>query len=186
MLEILIKMWYTFFEVVVMIHSIQSCAFSGHRPKSFSFGYDETSVDFQLLRSKMKNTIIQVCNAGCRAFYCGMAEGVDLWCGEIVLELKETYEPSLEIFPVVPYFSQPDSMCPANKDRYRRIMEAAKERFLVSRAYNKSCFQRRNRFMVDSCDALIAVIREDHLWSGTAQTVRYAEKRNKQVFYIHP
>ena len=101
MLEILIKMWYTFFEVVVMIHSIQSCAFSGHRPKSFSFGYDETSVDFQVLRSKMfyffgtlhhsKNILSKSCLGICvqvRTFFERMQAGINLGLGHGVILLR--------------------------------------------------------------------------------------------------
>lgn len=169
-----------------MIETINSCAFTGHRPSSFSFGYDETHPDYYSLRSKLKNTIIQVCNAGCRTFYCGMAEGVDLWGGEIVLELMHQFQPKLEIVAVVPYLAQPKTMTPLNQERYRNIMEVAKNRYLVSSQYKKSCFQKRNYFMVDSSDALIAVLKEGREISGTGQTVRYAKKQKKRIFMISP
>lgn len=167
------------------MQNISSCSFTGHRPKAFSFGYDESSPEFLDLRNKIKNTIIQVCNSGCRTFFCGMAEGVDLWCGEIVLELRDDFSPPLEICAVVPHYSQPDSMSGVNKERYRRIMNSAKERFLVSRQYSKFCFMKRNRFLVDSTDAIIAVLKEGEDRSGTAQTVRYAKKMKKRIFFVN-
>lgn len=167
-----------------MVENIESCAFTGHRPRSFSFGFDESSPDFLELRNRMKNTIIQVCNAGCRTFYCGMAEGVDLWCGEIVLELQHQFDPPLKICSVVPFLAQPASMSAANQLRYRRIMDASCERFLVSTNYSKSCYQKRNYYLVDSCDALIAVFKDCEDRSGTAQTIRYARRKNKKIFII--
>lgn len=167
-----------------MFGEIKSCCFTGHRPKAFSFGYDEENEEFLALRSKMKNTIIQVCNAGCRTFFCGMAEGVDLWCGEIVLELSDRFDPPLEIVPVVPFLAQPSSMSEKNKMRYYRIMEAAKQRYLVSRPFTKFCYGKRNRFMVDSSDGVIAVFKEGEERSGTAQTIRFAKQKKKKIFLI--
>ena len=167
-----------------MLENIKSCAFTGHRPRSFSFEYDENSEEFLELRTKIKNTIIQVCNSGCRKFYCGMAEGVDLWCGEIVLELKDSFNPPLEICAVVPFISQPATMTPSNQKRYRKIMEASSERFLVSRNFTKACYQKRNYYLVDSTDALIAVFKAGEERSGTGQTIRYAKKKNKKIFLI--
>ena len=167
-----------------MLDNITSCSFTGHRPRSFSFEYNESSAEFSALRTRIKNTIIQVCNAGCRKFYCGMAEGVDLWCGEIVLELKDSFDPPLEICAVVPFIAQPVSMTPANQARYRKIMEASSERFLVSRNFTKACYQKRNYYLVDSADALIAVFKVGEERSGTGQTIRYAKKKNKKIFLI--
>ena len=163
---------------------ISSCSFTGHRPKSFSFGYDENSVEFLELKNKIKNTVIQVCNAGCRTFYCGMAEGADLWCAEVVLELKDQYDPPLEICPVIPFLAQPVTMTKKNQIRYRMIMDASERKYLVSSNFTKNCYQKRNYYLVDSADALIAVFDETNSKSGTAQTVRYAKRKEKQIFII--
>ena len=168
-----------------MITNISSCAFTGHRPKSFSFGYNENTQEFLDLKERMKNSIIQACNAGCRTFYCGMAEGVDLWCAEIVLEIRERYTPALRLIPVVPFLKQPCGMSEMNKRRYHRIMESAEERFLVAREYRKDCYLKRNRFLVESADALIAVFDPKLPRSGTAQTIRLANAKKKSVFLIH-
>ena len=167
-----------------MISKLSSCAFTGHRPRSFSFGYREDSPEFCRLQERIRNTIVQVCNAGCRVFYCGMAEGVDLWCGEIVLNMREQFDPPLRIIPVVPFLAQPDHMTERNKQRYYRIMQASEERYLVSRTFSRFCYRKRNQFLVDSADALIAVYREEEEHSGTAQTMRYAEQKQKRIFRI--
>ena len=166
------------------MEEIRSCAFTGHRPKSFSFGYDESDPDFTALRNRMQSAIVQACNAGCRRFYCGMAEGVDLWCGEIVWEMRDFYDPPLEIVAVVPFLGQENAMKTRFYGRYHRIMKTAKERYLVSRTYHKDVYRRRNQFLVDSCDALIAVYDPAQSASGTMQTVRYAEKKGKRIFRI--
>lgn len=169
-----------------MQRKLCACSFTGHRPKSFPFGYREEDIGFQELRARIRDAVISVCNLGCRTFYCGMAEGADLWCGEIVLELRDSFDPPLEICAVVPYLSQPEKMTKKNQQRYRAIMESAKERYLVAKDYHKLCFQKRNLFLVDSCDVLIAVLQSDNDRSGTAQTVRMAKKKNKKVILVEP
>ena len=166
------------------MEEIRSCAFTGHRPRSFSFGYDETSASYLALRERMKNCIIQAMNAGCRRFYCGMAEGVDLWCGEIVLELMDRYDPKPEIVAVVPFMEQDKAMRDVFYKRYHKIMQASTEHYLVSPKYHKDCFKKRNQFLVDSCDALIAVYLSGEPLSGTMQTVHYAERKGRKIFRV--
>ena len=103
-----------------------------------------------------------------------------------MLELRDSYDPPLEINAVVPYLSQPEKMTSMNQNRYRKIMEASKERFLVARDYHRLCYQKRNYFLVNSCDVLIAVLQSENDRSGTAQTIRMAKKKNKKVILIEP
>ena len=166
------------------MEEIRSCSFTGHRPKSFPFGYDENNEAFLDLRNKMKSCIIQAMNAGCRRFYCGMAEGVDLWCAEIVLELADFYEPKPEIIAVVPFIGQDKTMKTRFFELYHRVMQSASERYLVSRTYHKDCYRKRNQFLVDSCDALIAVYLSGEPLSGTMQTVHYAERKGRKIFRV--
>ncbi|MBP5289033.1 MAG: DUF1273 family protein [Clostridia bacterium] len=166
------------------MNEIRSCAFTGHRPKSFSFGYDETDPAFTELKNRMRSCVIQALNAGCRRFYCGMAEGVDLWCGEIVLELMDRFTPKPELVAVVPFYNQDKTMRPQFRERFHRIMIASSARFLVNHEYHKDCFRKRNQFLVDSCDALIAVYKPDETISGTMQTIHYAERKGRKIFRV--
>lgn len=134
----------------------------------------------------MKNAILQVCNMGCRRFYCGMAEGVDLWCGEILLEIKKTIEPSLEICAVIPFFDQKKSMSPQNVARYQSILDNAVLHVFIDSGFKTTAFKKRNRYMIEHADALIAVWDTENYRSGTAQTVRLAKKRNLPIFYVTP
>ena len=55
---------------------------------------------------------------------------------------------------------------------------------MLQKEYTRDCMQKRNRYLVDSCDYLIAV------WygtaSGTGSTVRYAQENNKSIIIINP
>ena len=65
-----------------------TCAFTGHRPNSFHFGYDEEHPHCQRVKLAMLSQIVALIDNGVTTFLTGMALGVDLWGAEIVLGLK--------------------------------------------------------------------------------------------------
>ena len=51
--------------------------------------------------------------------------------------------------------------------------------------YTSDCMQKRNQYMVDNSDILIAVW-DKRIKGGTAKTFEYAQKTNKPVIIINP
>lgn len=56
-----------------------SCAFTGHRPKSFPWKYDENADACLLLKKVLTREIVKLIDRGVTDFYSGLAEGVDTW-----------------------------------------------------------------------------------------------------------
>ena len=76
---------------------IQTCCFTGHRPQSFPWKYNEADPRCLLLKFRLKRQIIQaVKQDGVRHFLTGMALGVDTWAAEIVLSLRKRWSLTLE------------------------------------------------------------------------------------------
>lgn len=70
----------------------QSCCFTGHRPQSLPFRFNENDERCIDLKRRLKDAIIEmITQNGVTHFISGMAIGVDMYAAEIVLELKETY-----------------------------------------------------------------------------------------------
>ena len=67
-----------------------SCAFTGHRPSNFSFGYDEEHPDCCKIKAIMATQVVSLIQNGVTTFLTGMALGVDIWGAEIVLACKKT------------------------------------------------------------------------------------------------
>lgn len=164
---------------------IKSCAFTGHRPSGFDFGYDEDNEHCRRIKRELKDAVTALCFEGYTAFYVGMAEGVDIWAAECLISLLEFF-PKLEIFAVIPFRGQIHGMTDAYKSRYERIIEYASQTFIISEEYTKNCFRARNYFMVEQSDTLIAVYDNSKALTGTGQTVRYAEGKGKRIIYIKP
>ena len=53
------------------------CAFTGHRPKKFPWGYDEADTRCAALKKALTEQIAKLADTGYTDFFSGMAEGAD-------------------------------------------------------------------------------------------------------------
>ena len=141
-----------------------TCCFTGHRPNSLPFGYDEQNPQCIRMRFLIWNLLNKlITEKGVTHFISGMALGIDQICAEVVLELKARH-PEITLECAFPCETQAETM--------------------LQHHYDKDCMQKRNRYMVDSSDIIIAV------WngkpSGTGNTIRYAQEQEKTVIVIDP
>lgn len=81
------------------------CSFTGHRPDKFNFKYNEEHIDCIRLKAKLIDEIEKLYLSGVKYFLTGCAVGVDIWCAEIVLQLKNKYE-DIELFSVLLWFTK--------------------------------------------------------------------------------
>ena len=161
-----------------------TCAFTGHRPKSFPWKYDETAPDCVLLKKVLAAQIKALADRGVTDFFSGMAQGMDQWSSQIVLDLKKK-NPALKLHCVLPCKGQ-ESKWPASAQKcYHSILEQANEIVYVGQEYNRDCMLKRNRYLVDHSSFLLAVY-NGSFRSGTGATVRYALKQSREVISIDP
>ncbi len=64
---------------------VKSCAFTGHRPKKFPWGYNETDARCVALKKALAEEITKLVDAGYTDFFSGMAEGTDAWAAMTVM-----------------------------------------------------------------------------------------------------
>ena len=160
------------------------CAFTGHRPKSFPWKYDETASDCVLLKEVLTAQIEALADRGVTDFLSGMAQGTDLWCSEIVLDLKKK-NPALRLHCILPCKGQESKWTASAQERYHSILDQANEVVYVGQEYSKDCMLKRNRYLVDHSSFLLAVYNGTRR-SGTGATVRYALKQGREVIVIDP
>ncbi len=159
-----------------------SCAFTGHRPAHFAFGYNENHPDCIALKEEMRKEVIALIEVGVTTYYSGMALGVDIWGVELVLELKKEH-PELELIAVLPCETQANRWSDTQRERYFSLLPSCDEVIYVSRHYTPTCVLDRNRYMLDHAKHLLAVYdgREN---GGTAHTVTYAKKKEHNIIII--
>ena len=156
----------------------------GHRPKSFPWKYKETAPDCVLLKETLAAQIRLLADSGVTDWLSGMALGVDLWCAQIVLSLKEK-NPALRLHCSLPGEGQEVKWPKAEQEQYHSILKRADEVVYVSRDYHPDCMLERNRYMVDRASILLAVYNGTYR-SGTAMTVRYAKEQGTKIMIIDP
>ena len=161
-----------------------ACAFTGHRPKSFPWKYDESAPDCVLLKEVLATQIEALANRGVTDFLSGMAQGADLWCSEIVLDLKKK-NPALRLHCVLPCKGQESKWTASAQKRYHSILAQANEVVYVGQEYSKNCMLKRNRYLVDHSSFLLAIYNGTRR-SGTGATVRYAQQLGKCIYILDP
>lgn len=161
------------------------CAFTGHRPQSLPFRFNETDERCISLKQKLRTEIVRMIeDEGADYFISGMAIGIDMYAAEIVLDLKDANYPDIKLECAVPCESQQEKWAKALQERYAANVAKCDKRTLLQKEYTPGCMEKRNRYMVDQADALIAVW--DGRPSGTGKTIRYAMEKNKPIHVIHP
>lgn len=162
----------------------KTACFTGHRPQTITYLWDETSAMSLELKAKLEKAIIYLIeNKGVTNFISGMALGVDMIAAEIVLELKSKY-PEIMLECALPCETQASRWSVKYRDRYFNIIEMSDKETLLQTHYTADCMHKRNRYMVDLSDYVIAVW--DGSPSGTGKTVMYAKENHKTILQIKP
>lgn len=159
------------------------CSFSGYRPSKLPFPWDKSCYAYRRLRGLIREEITALAEKGVRYFQTGMARGIDLMCGEIVLELKKRYK--IELICVIPCLNQSLGWGTEDLDTYDRLLRAAAGVVQVTgRRYSKGCMLKRDRYLVDTAQYLISVF--DGKKGGTMFTVHYAMRKKRTVIILNP
>jgi uncharacterized phage-like protein YoqJ len=159
-----------------------TACFTGHRPQNLPCGFDEYHPACLKIKRQLLRMIIGLIEKKhVTHFISGMAIGTDMWAAEIVLELKEEY-PNITLEAAIPCRSQPNVWKDSLKKRHNEILSQCDKVTLLQENYTSDCMIKRNRYMVDKSDYIVAV------WngkpSGTGNTIEYAVKRKRTVYCI--
>lgn len=162
----------------------QSCCFTGHRPKFFVFGEDETHLHCLAVKAFLRDRIEHlITSEGVTHFISGGALGVDTWAMEEVAALKEKY-PGVTLECALPYAGMPDRFNERDRARHDAAMVHCDRKTIVCPEYHKNCMNQRNEYMVDNAGFLIAVW--TGIMTGTGRTVEYARRLKRTVFLLNP
>lgn len=166
------------------------CCFTGYRPHRF--GFSAEGLRPEQVQQALAEQIAALYAEGCRTFISGMCIGVDLWAAAEVLKLQKQH-PDVQLWAAVPFEGQEGHWSHPWQLEYRRILAGCQRVEVLfnqteAAADPSACYRRRNRWMVDRADTVLAVCRLDiaDQRSGTAATVRYARQEQKRILYIHP
>lgn len=150
-----------------------SCCFTGHRAMSM----EEQQRIYPILMEKLTEATAK----GVTVFRNGGALGFDTMSALSVIRLKERH-PQLKLFIDAPHRGQSERWEEFDRNVYEYILARADKVTYVSERYQRGCMQKRNRFMVDNSDFVIAYVKR--IRGGSYYTACYAESLGKEVVYL--
>ena len=165
----------------------KSCAIISHRPTRFKWKYKENYAGCKRLKKRLHDQFVMLYEHGVRRFYVGGGLGVDLWAGEILLDMKKQPEyAELELVVVIPFPGHDDAWEGPTRRRFSFLKDHSQV-VLASSEIGAEGYRRRNFYLVDHADCMVAVFDGDQsIRSGIGQTVLQAERKGIPVILIHP
>ena len=146
----------------------KTCCVTGHReiPAGRADG----------IRELLRREVLAAVADGYSHFISGFAAGADLLFADIVVSLKERHPITLEA--ALPYegrMKTPDKT-------FQRLIRCCDTVKIHSDCYFEGCYARRNRYMVDQSQRIIAVY-DGRTTGGTAATLRYAAGKEVRIVW---
>lgn len=115
---------------------LHRCCFTGHRPQKLRRSEKE-------IKDDLESAIQQAITDGYTTFITGMAYGVDIWAGQIVVQLRK-HNPALHLIAAVPFRGFEDRWSSDWKRAYQELLEQSDLVKYICPGYNAGAYQRRN------------------------------------------
>jgi uncharacterized phage-like protein YoqJ len=161
------------------------CSFTGYRTQKLNACLAKSGIGTAQLQEFLQKHMSDMLDCGFMTFMCGMAIGSDLMFAQAALSLRKQYLSLVRFVAVLPCLSHDKNWRESDRALCREILAQADEVVLVSeQQYFDGCMAKRNRYLVDKCDELLAVY--DGQYGGTMQTINYAKDKRKRVTIIDP
>jgi len=149
---------------------------TGHRPQKLGDEYNGVGPYSDWMRFVLRGLLEQHEPS---KVISGMALGADMIWAEVALNLN------IPVIAAVPFRGQETIWPKKSKDRYFGILKQCEQTIMVSQGiYAAFKMQKRNEWMVKNCSFVVAIW--DGSEGGTANCVKYAESKNKEVIIFNP
>ena len=158
------------------------CCITGHRPSGFTFPRDEDNPLFINYLKKLAKEVESLIKAGYDTFITGMAEGADIDFAKTVIMLRNKYK-YIKLEAALPYPKPYPKNLKRHQEEYYDILSKCSKCHIVSDHFFRGCMHKRNKFMVD-CSDLVLAIWNGNDKGGTWSTIQYARQREKSIRYI--
>ena len=161
---------------------LHRCCFSGHRPEKL----EEPEAQIKdWLREQIESAIA----AGFTTFISGCAMGVDIWAGQIVIRLRDEEKVRkgssvLRLIAATPWPGFTNRWNIDWQEQYSQLLRDADLVVPVSNRYSNDVFDKRNEWMVDHSNRLIAFY--NGAPGGTRNIIEYAQKHGVEVVSNNP
>lgn len=147
----------------------KTCCVTGHR--------DIPAEQIGHIKKSLEQEIDHAISDGFSCFISGFADGVDLLFAGIVAE-RITKNPALKLIAAIPYRRRLDTL--KKSEQTRALIDLCAEIYVAAEEYHPSVYAKRNRYMVERSDRVIAVY-DGREKGGTVGTIRLAHTLRKEL-----
>jgi uncharacterized phage-like protein YoqJ len=148
---------------------------SGHRPNKLG-GFSVPNPTYLYVCQQIQQRLKQLQPA---KVISGFALGYDQWLANIAIKL------GIPVIAAIPFQGQENAWPASSQRTYRSLLNKVSETFIVCQgSYAAWKLQRRNEWMVDHCDLLLACY--DGTIGGTHNCIQYAKSINRSIVVINP
>jgi len=147
----------------------KTCCVTGHR--------DIPAEQVGHIKKSLEQEVDRAISDGFTCFISGFADGVDLLFAEIVTE-RIAKNPVLKLIAAIPYQKRLDTL--RKSERTKALIDLCTEIYVAAEEYQPSVYAKRNRYMVERSDRIIAVY-DGREKGGTVGTIRLAHTMKKEL-----
>ena len=147
----------------------KTCCVTGHR--------DIPSEQVGHIKKSLEQEVDRAISEGFTCFISGFADGVDLLFTEIVAE-RTAKNPTFKLIAAIPYQRRLDTL--KKSKRTKALIDLCTEIYIAADEYHPNVYAKRNRYMVERSDRIIAVY-DGREKGGTVGTIRLAHSMKKEL-----
>ena len=147
----------------------KTCCITGHR--------DIPAEQIGHIKKSLEQEIDRAISDGFSCFISGFADGVDLLFTGIVAE-RITKNPALKLIAAIPYRRRLDTL--QKPERTKALIDFCAEIYVAAEEYHPSVYAKRNRYMVEQSDRVIALY-DGREKGGTVGTIRLTHMMKKEL-----
>lgn len=147
----------------------KTCCVTGHR----SIPSDQT----EAVRQGLEQAVRQAVKDEYTVFISGFADGLDLMFAEIVSQAMQE-NPKIKLIAALTYRRRLETL--QKRERTKALIEQCAEIYVAAEEYQPSVYVKRNRYMVERSDRVIAVY-DGRDSGGTVGTIRLAHQMKKEL-----
>ena len=166
-------------------------AITGHRPNKLGNDYDLVSPMIQKIQNAILSALISNCEMDLTGdgelvkfpnltLITGMALGIDTLFAKIAIANN------IPFIAAIPCKKQWARWPKKSQMTWFEIVQhpLCTKHYVSRELYSSKCMDKRNEWMVDNCDLLIAVW--DETPGGTYNCIKYAIEKDKRIIFINP
>ncbi len=150
----------------------KTCCFTGHR--------DLTEEQEIKIAQDLAWQVDELINRGYTHFISGMEDGSDIIAAQIVGYFRRINKDLILEAAI-----SDESRFHSKNEAFRYAMILCNKITVIQKQYDPGCFQKRNKYMVDKSDVVIAIW-NGRTSGGTYNTIKYAQSLGKEIIQINP